>query len=64
MSKTEAQTRSDLIDQHLAQAGWNVKDPAKRKSEIDKLLGDNPEQRQQFFQKYNNIKKLTETGEL
>lgn len=42
----------------------NVKDPAKRKAEIDKLLGDNPEQRQQFFQKYNNIKKLTENGEL
>lgn len=42
----------------------NVKDPVKRKAEIDKLLGNNPEQRQQFFQKYNNIKKLTETGEL
>jgi hypothetical protein len=42
----------------------NVKDPEKRKAEIDKLLGSNPEQRQQFFQKYNNIKKLTETGEL
>jgi hypothetical protein len=42
----------------------NVKDPVKRKAEIDKLLGSNPEQRQQFFQKYNNIKKLTETGEL
>lgn len=42
----------------------NVKDPAKRKEEIDKLLGNNPEKRQQFFQKYNNIKKLTQTGEL
>jgi hypothetical protein len=42
----------------------NVTDPAKRKAEIDKLLGNNPEQRQQFFQKYNNIKKLTATGEL
>jgi len=42
----------------------NVKDPAKRKEEIDKLLGSNPEQRQEFFQKYNNIKKLTQTGEL
>jgi len=42
----------------------NVKDPAKRKAEIDKLMGDNPEVRQQFFQKYNNIKKLTATGEL
>jgi hypothetical protein len=42
----------------------NVKDPVKRKEEIDKLMGNNPEQRQQFFQKYNNIKKLTATGEL
>lgn len=42
----------------------NVKDPEKRKEEIDKLLGSNPQQRQEFFQKYNNIKKLTSTGEL
>jgi hypothetical protein len=42
----------------------NVKDPEKRKQEIDRLLGSNPEKRQEFFQKYNNIKKLTETGEL
>lgn len=42
----------------------NIKDPTKRKEEIDRLLGNNPEQRQQFFQKYNNIKKLTATGEL
>ncbi|MEN9671017.1 MAG: hypothetical protein RL018_1294 [Pseudomonadota bacterium] len=42
----------------------NIKDSAKRKDEIDRLLGNNPEQRQQFFQKYNNIKKLTATGEL
>jgi hypothetical protein len=42
----------------------NIKDPVKRKAEIDKLMGNNPEQRQEFFQKYNNIKKLTATGEL
>ena len=42
----------------------NVKDPAKAKEEIDKLLGSNPQTRQQFYQKYNNIKKLTATGEL
>jgi hypothetical protein len=42
----------------------NVKDADKRKAEIDKLLGNNPEQREQFFRKYNNIKKLTATGEL
>lgn len=27
MSKTEAQTRAELIDQQLGQSGWNVKDP-------------------------------------
>jgi hypothetical protein len=42
----------------------NVKDPAKAKEEINKLLGSDPQQRQQFFNKYNNIKKLTATGEL
>ena len=42
----------------------NIKDPEKRKTEIDKLLGNNPQERQQFFQKYNNIKKMTATGEL
>jgi hypothetical protein len=42
----------------------NVKDPAKAKEDIDKLLGPNPQVRQQFFNKYNNIKKLTATGEL
>jgi hypothetical protein len=42
----------------------NVKDPVKRKTEIDRLLGNNPQERQQFYQKYNNIKKLTDTGEL
>ena len=41
-----------------------AKDPAKAKEEIDKLLGSNPKDRQQFYQKYNNIKKLTATGEL
>lgn len=27
MSKTEAQTRSELIDQQLVLSGWNIKDP-------------------------------------
>lgn len=27
MTKTEAQTRSELIDALLAQSGWDVKDP-------------------------------------
>ena len=31
---------------------------------VDDLLGSNPQARQQFYNKYNNIKKLTETGEL
>lgn len=42
----------------------NVKDPEKRKETINRLFGNDPEQRQKYFQKYNNIKKLTETGEL
>ena len=37
MSKTEAQTRSELIDQHLAQSGWNVKDPTQVIEEFDIL---------------------------
>jgi type I restriction enzyme R subunit len=27
MTKSKAQTRSELIDQQLALSGWNVKDP-------------------------------------
>ena len=39
MSKTEAQTRSQLIDQQLALAGWNVKDPTHVVEEFDILVG-------------------------
>lgn len=35
MSKTEAQTRSELIDQQLAISGWNVKDPTMVVEEFD-----------------------------
>jgi hypothetical protein len=42
----------------------NVKDKAERNKQINDLLGSNPQARQQFYNKYNNIKKLTETGEL
>lgn len=37
MTKTEAQTRSELIDGLLAQSGWNVKDPAQVIEEFDIL---------------------------
>ena len=37
MTKTEAQTRSELIDQQLAQSGWNVKDPTQVVEEFDIL---------------------------
>lgn len=37
MTKTEAQTRSALIDKQLAQAGWNVKDPTQVIEEFDIL---------------------------
>jgi hypothetical protein len=42
----------------------NVKDPAEQKKLIDELLGSNQKARADFAQKYKNIKKLTETGEL
>lgn len=37
MSKSEAQTRSELIDQQLAQSGWDVKDPTQVVEEFDIL---------------------------
>lgn len=37
MAKSEAQTRSDLIDQYLAQSGWNIKDPTQVVEEFDIL---------------------------
>lgn len=35
MSKTEAQTRSELIDEQLERSGWNVKDPTQVVEEFD-----------------------------
>lgn len=40
MAKSEAQTRSELIDRQLADAGWNVKDPTQVVEEFDILTGD------------------------
>lgn len=37
MTRTEAQTRTDLIDKQLALSGWNVKDPAQVVEEFDIL---------------------------
>lgn len=37
MTRSEAQTRSDLIDRLLAQSGWNVKDPVQVVEEFDIL---------------------------
>jgi hypothetical protein len=42
----------------------NVKDPAARKKAIDELLGSDSKSREAFAEKYRNIKKLSETGEL
>ncbi len=42
MTKTEAQTRSELIDRLLAQSGWNVKDPTQVIEEFD-ILAPLPE---------------------
>ncbi len=41
MTKSEAQTRSDLIDKQMAQAGWNAKDPTQVVEEFD-ILTDQP----------------------
>lgn len=37
MANTEAQTRAELIDQQLVQAGWDVKDPTQVVEEFDIL---------------------------
>jgi type I restriction enzyme R subunit len=37
MTKSESQTRSELIDQQLAQSGWNVKNPTQVVEEFDIL---------------------------
>lgn len=42
----------------------DVTDPTQRKFEIEKLLGSDPKKRQEFYNKYQNIKKLSETGGL
>ena len=42
----------------------DVTDPTKRKFEIEKLLGSDPAKRQEFYNKYKNIKQLSETGGL
>lgn len=39
MSKSESQTRSELIDHHLALSGWNVKDHTQVVEEFDILTG-------------------------
>jgi hypothetical protein len=41
-----------------------ISDPAKRKEQIDRLLGSDEKKRKEFFDKYQNIKKLSETGSL
>lgn len=39
MSKTEAQTRQEIIDQRLEKAGWNVNDPTQVTAELDIWVG-------------------------
>ena len=38
MTRTEAQTRVELIDKHLEISGWNVKDPTQVVQEFDILV--------------------------
>ncbi|MFH0784794.1 MAG: DEAD/DEAH box helicase family protein [Pseudomonadota bacterium] len=40
MTKSETQTRSELIDKQLASAGWNVKDPTQVVEEFDILTSE------------------------
>jgi len=42
----------------------DITDPTQRKFQIEKLLGNDPAKRQEFYNKYQNIKKLSETGGL
>lgn len=42
----------------------SVTDPAERKKAIDALMGSDPKKRADFADKFKNIKKLSETGEL
>ena len=42
----------------------DITDPTQRKFQIEKLLGNDPVKRQEFYTKYQNIKKLSETGGL
>lgn len=64
MTKTEAQTRSELIDMQLSQSGWNVKDRTPlavikaKKSSKDAAIG-----REQAKQYCTNIQKRLD-GEL
>jgi hypothetical protein len=41
-----------------------IEEDVKLKFEIEKLLGSDPAKRQEFYNKYQNIKKLSETGGL
>jgi hypothetical protein len=42
----------------------DITDPTQRKFQIEKLLGNDPAKRLEFYNKYQNIKKLSETGGL
>jgi type I restriction enzyme R subunit len=55
MTKTEAQTRQEIIDERLARAGWDVKNPSQVTSELDIWIGlpegvKEPEHEYQGFQ--------------
>lgn len=40
----------------------DIKDPAERAKEIDKLFGTNPADRKRYFEQYQRIKRMVETG--
>lgn len=43
MNESEAQTRKNIIDKRLKQAGWNLNDPAQVTQELDIWVGIDPE---------------------
>jgi type I restriction enzyme, R subunit len=48
MTKSEAKTRSEIVDKQLAQSGWNVKDPTQVINSFDIAVPHAPNEGYQF----------------
>jgi hypothetical protein len=40
----------------------DVTDPKARKEQIDKLFGTDPKRRQEYFDRYQRVRRMVETG--